>query len=362
MFHDIDLRALAEREGPERAFMSLYLAGPESLNGLKRRIEKVRTLLDDEAEREHFEENLRLAREHLESWNFDGRALALFVCWAEDYLEAFPLEREVEDLLWVDSSPYIRPLAELQDEYENFVVVRADNERTRLYFVTSAVAKEAASVRGDVKHNTKKGGWSQKRYERRRDTELQHYAQDVVDKLEALDRQADFRRIVLLGEEETLTAFKDALPKSLSDKVAGEEALNIDAEDDRLWSEAFDLYFEEERASEKRLWEQIKDAYMQGGRGAVGPAEVLDAATVGRVEQLIVTRDARIPCIRCRACEYLAAGASEMCPVCGSEDVFKEDLVEELVALVTKSSGETEFSDPIGGLSEAGDVAALLRY
>ncbi len=362
MFNAIDLRALAERQGPERAFVSLYLTGPESMQSLGRRVEDVRRLLEDNPdEREHFEQSLALIRDHLDEHPPGDGSRCLFACWATGYLEAFPLEKEVDDLLWIDSSPYIRPLAELQDEYENFVVVAADNTRARIYFVTSAVAKEAARVRGDVKNDVKKGGWSQKRYERRRDKELQHYVQDVADKLWALDQQETFDRIVLIGSEETLTALRDALPQSLSEKLAGEAGAELD-EEQAVLAEAFGLFFEEERASEKALWERIKGAYMQDGRAAVRPGNVLEAAATGRVEHLIVTRGAKLAGVRCRTCENLSAGTPEPCPVCGARDLFTVDLVNELVELVAKTGGQTEFSDPIAGLSEMGDVAALLRY
>ena len=362
MFDKINLRALADQSGPERAFLSLYLAGPDALRTLDRRIDTVRRLLsENETEREYFEENLKQVEDFLDGYSFDGNALCLFTCWATDYQQAFPLEKEVPNMLWVDSSPYIRPLAELQDEYENFVVVAADNTSTRIYLVTSAVAREAASVRGDIKNDVKKGGWSQKRYERRRDEELQHYAKDVVAKLQALNREAGFRRLILLGSQEALTAIEEALPEPLAEKVAGEEKANLQ-DDKALWKEAFGMFFEEERASEEVLWEKIKSAYMQGEQAAVGPKDVLEAAGVGRVEHMIVTRDAKVAGIRCRDCENLSAGNLDQCPVCGSDDVFTEDLINELVELLAQSSAETEFSDPIAGLSEVGDVAALLRY
>ncbi len=361
MFNKIDLQTLAGQEGPERAFVSLYLSGRDSLDKLDERIRNVRGLLDDEAEREHFEENLRLIREKLDGYAFNGGGLCVFACWANDYLEAFPLEKPGPDLLWVDSSPYIRPLAEMQDEYENFVVVAADNTKARVYFVTSAVAEEAARVRGDVKSDVKKGGWSQKRYERRRDKELQHYTKGIAEKLQALNEETDFDRIVLLGSEETLTALQNALPQQLKEKLAGVKTADLTKEEHVL-EEAFGLFFEEERASEERLWEQIKNAYMRGERAAVRPGNVLKAAATGRVEKLIVTRDAKLAGVRCRDCENLSAGVPENCPVCGKKDLFKVDLVNELVELVARSSGETEFTDPIGGLTEVGDVAALLRY
>src|SRR5690606_7133511 len=109
-----------------------------------------------------------------------------------DYLQVIRLERSVPDLLWVDSSPYIRPLAELRDEYENFVVVAASNTDTRVYVVTSAKPDEEARVRGDVKNHVKVGGWSQKRYARRRDKELHHYAREIADVLSDLAARESF--------------------------------------------------------------------------------------------------------------------------------------------------------------------------
>jgi peptide subunit release factor 1 (eRF1) len=93
-----------------------------------------------------------------------------------------------------------------------------------------------------------------------------------------------------------------------------------------------------------------------------GPEEVLKAAAVGRVEKIAVTRDAKLSGTRCRDCENLSAGELKKCTVCGSADVFPVDLVNELAELAALTSAETDFVDPIQGLSEAGEVAALLRY
>lgn len=364
MFNEIDLRALAERQGPERAFLSLYLSGPDALASLDRRIGNVRRLLaDNPAEQEYFEENLKMVRDFLETFSFDGdaKALCLFACWATDYLEAYPLERSGPDLLWVDSSPYIRPIAELQDEFENYVVVAADNTDAHVYFVTSAVTNEEIRVKGEVKNQVKVGGWSQKRYQRRRDKELHAYAREIADVLADLDGRVPFDRILLVGSKETMEEIEAVLPAPLAQKLGGKQTVNLQQEE-QVWREAYGLYWEEERAEEQALWEQVKGAYLRGGRAVVGPEEVLQAAAVGRVARMIVTRDARLPGIRCRSCENLSAGTPAACPVCGAEDVFKEDLVNELVELMARSSAETEFTDPIAGLREVGDVAALLRY
>lgn len=363
MFNTIDLRKLAEISGPERAFVSLYLATPDSYAALKPRIESIRALLaDNPVETEYLEENLKLVEKWLAEHTWDTDGLALFVCWALDFVEAYPLTVGGRDFIWVDSSPYIRPLAELQDEYENFVVVAADNTASRIFFVTSARADQDARVKGGIKNNVKVGGWSQKRYERRRGNELVHYSKEIVDVLTEMEQKEKFDRLILVGSQETMTEIENALTTTLTAKLAGKQNVDFSAGDDQLFDAAFEMFFAAERESESQLWEKIKGEYCRGGLAVTGADEVLKAAAVGRVEKIAVTRDARLAGTRCRDCENLMSGDLEKCQVCGSESVFKVDLVNELVELLALTSAEADFVDPIEGLTNAGDVAALLRY
>ena len=219
MLQQIDLRELAAMEGPERAFVSLYASGPEALQSLRDREERVRRLLaGNDTELEHFEQSLRMIREVLEERELDG-GIALFSCWALDFLVGYPLPVATPDLLWIGPSPYIRPLAELQDEHETFVVAMMDNRDCSLHLVTSTEPRQVDRVKGDVKNHVKKGGWSQKRYQRRRRNELMHYSKEVVEALERLVEESGAQRIVLLGSQEALGELEAALPETLREKV-----------------------------------------------------------------------------------------------------------------------------------------------
>jgi len=89
---------------------------------------------------------------------------------------------------------------------------------------------------------------------------------------------------------------------------------------------------------------------------------VLKAALNGRVESMIVTRDAKIKGTQCRDCENLVHGTPQTCQICGSKSVFEVDLVNEIVRHLHLTSAITDFVDPIPGLSKAGDIAAVVRY
>ena len=363
MLETIDLRELAEMGGPERAFVSLYASGPDSLQSLRDRETQVRSLLaGNETELQHFDEGLRMIREALAEHEID-EGVAIFACWALDFLVGYPLAVPTPDLLTVGSSPYIRPLAELQDEHESFAVVLMDNRQCSVHLVTATAPQQVDRVRGDVKNHVKKGGWSQKRYQRRRQNELMHYAKEVAEALGKLVEESGVSRIALLGSQEAVGELERALPESLREKVVGTDtAVELGADVEDLVEIARELAAEQERGDEQALWERIKGEGLGGGLAAIGPKEVLAAAQAGRVEAMLVARDAEVEAMRCRDCELLAVAKPQQCPGCRSTSVFAVDLVDELVTLLVTTSAESEFADPFPELMEAGGVAALLRY
>lgn len=361
---DIDLRPLAELEGAERAFLSFYAASPAALEQLDDKAERVRAFLDGEpAESEHFEENLALLRSWLEEEapaEFEG--LAVFTSWALGLRHGIVLTVPVPDLLRVGTSPHLLPLAILQDEYETFAVVAADNRATRIFVVTSAVAQEEERVAGDVKNRVKKGGWSQKRYARRRENQLHHYAKDVAERLVALREEQPFSAIVLLGSDETRREIREVLPTELAERVVGERAVDLHDGEETLVDEAFEVFFEANREADEELWERIREEGISGGLAATGATRVLEALRQGRVEAMLVEEGTKLPGTRCRDCEHVVHGSPTTCQACGSSDVFTLDLVEELVRLAETTSATVQFPEELAGLRRFGGVAALLRW
>jgi len=365
MFADIDLRALAEMTAPERAFLSVYLSGPRSAGELSKKFTAIRRLLSGDGpardEREHFDENASAVLKHLEQNTLASGAFCLFSCWALDFLQAVEIAAPVKDLVRIDSSPYIRPLAELRDEYENVAVVVADNRRARIFLVSSAVAGPEETVRGNVKNHVRKGGWSQQRYERRRDKQLLAYVREIADALARLDQEETFRRIVLVGGKEALAVLYENLPQALRDKVS-QKAIDLGSSEAALNADIMDLFVEAERRSEKDLWERIKGEVLRGGLGVVGLDEVLWAARAGQVESMIVDRTYRPEGRRCRDCGNLEVAIVEACTACGSDSLFTVDVVNELVGMLELTGASADFADPIESLTGAGGIGALLRY
>ncbi|MFC1925653.1 Vms1/Ankzf1 family peptidyl-tRNA hydrolase [Chloroflexota bacterium] len=365
MFADVDLRELAEMTSPDRCFLSLYIEAPGSLENMEQGIRKMSKALDsDEAEkneREHLVENWGMVQRYLARNPIEKGSACIFACWLLDFLQVIPLPVKVSDLVRLDSSPYIRPLAELQDEYENVAVVVADNKVARIFVVSSAVAGDMETVHGNVKNHVRKGGWSQQRYERRRDKQLLHYAREIVQDLQSIENREQINHILLVGGKEMLREIYDNLPQSLQNKTASKRS-ELHKGDASVNEDIMELLSEVERECESGNWERIRREYLRSGLAVVGIKDVLAAVLEGRVDMMVVCRDFHHTGYRCRECDTLFIEPLEVCTTCNSTSLYEVDAINELVELVIRQSGETDFTDPIDTLVESGSIGALLRY
>jgi len=360
---EIDLRPLAELEASERAFLSCYLSGEAGRQSLKNRITRVRRLLAAKPdELDHFEASLTLLERWLDDHARGDDTVAVFACGALDFVQGWRLPIAVPNLLRAGAAPYLRPLAELQDEYGTLAVIAANNRATTIHLVTLSRSTAAARVRGDVKNAVKKGGWSQKRYARRREKQLERYATEVVERLDALDRDHTIDRIVLVGSAESLQQIESSIPPRLRDRTFRRDGINVGGDNEALIEEAWAAWFVAEREEERALWDEIAEEAFGEGLAAFGADDVLEALGQGRVDTLLVSRDSTVQGTRCRACEHLVPGTSDACPKCGSTDVFTIDLINELVRQAELTSADVEFADASDALSQEDGVAALLRY
>jgi peptide chain release factor subunit 1 len=361
----LDLHGLAELSAPDRAFLTVYLRGGDDVDWLEEEVENACGLLADDGGSDEAEELRRNAGPLLEALRrAEHRGpMAGFSCWLADLLLLVPLEVPLGRSVHIDSSPYIRPLAELLDECETSAAVIADNTRTVIRLVTCSCPRggDEQVIRGNVKNHVRKGGWSQQRYERRRDRELLHYAKEVAQALRELRSQVYYTRLVLIGSRETTSAIVEQLPPEL-EEMAIVEAVDLKRPKTELDREIAALLDRGERESERERWLRIRSAYLSGGLGQVGFAEVMRAAGEGRVEEAVISRGLSLSGTRCRECGHLDFTAVSRCPACGSESVFEADLVEELVDRLESTGALVDFVDPMESLESAGGVGALLRW
>ena len=364
MLDSATLRDLADLAGPERAFLTVYLDAADAPSVLDARFARIRGLLADEPEElEHFEESLAMAREMIEAHGATPEgALAIYASWAADLRAAYALPEPVGTKVWMGDAPFLRPAYELLDEHETYAAVVLDNEKARIYLVSAEEVDEEGRVRGDVKNRVKKGGWSQKRYARRREKQIETYATEIADGLATLDAERPFARLVLVGSDEPVQAVTAALRTDLRDKLVGSTSVDGNASDAEALDAAAELAEAGERQSEQELWQAIREQGVGPGLAAFGATAVWEALRTARAESVLVDREAEVSGTKCRACEHVVHGTPATCGACGSKDVFRVDLVEVMAEQAARTGAEVDFADPFDGLTEVGGVAALLRY
>jgi peptide subunit release factor 1 (eRF1) len=360
-----DLKKLAEMSTSERTFLSVYLAGPHSVTGLEKKCERMRHLLrtdgPEKDEREYFDDNVRVVTGYLDRYPLKSGALCIFSCHLLDVFRTIPLSVHVEDLIRIDASPFIRPLAELRDEHATAAVVVADNKKARIFVVSMAETGSEEVIRGNVKNHVKVGGWSQQRYERRRDNELHKYALEIVEALEKIGRSEEIDHILMVGSKETLRVVHDNMPHGLKDKAV-EKAIDLSKGDPSINKDIMELFREEEPTTGLEHWEHIRAEYLRGGLVVIGLEEVLHMAKAQRIEHAIVDRTIRPPGMRCRNCHNLNIGLVKSCLVCASRSLYEVELLNEILDMVYLSGGTAYFTDPVRTLTDAGGIAAHLRY
>ena len=359
----VDLRKLSSVSSAERAFLTIYISEKSTREDVEKALNKKKKVLKKGTDDfEYFSENFRIIMDDIDKNPVKKGTHVIFCCWALDYYERIDLEMPVEDLIRIDSSPYILPLAQFEDEYENYLVIAASNEKTKIYMVSCQKTIKEDDIKGNIKNHVKVGGWSQQRYERRRDKEFSVYVKDIVEKIRDLAKGIDFRRIVIVGSKETIRELGDVLPNDLKKLVVGEKALDLKKSEKSVNEEIFSLLWEEERRTERELWNRTKSRYLKGELGVTGTYDVLYFTKRGRVDSVIVNKNADLKGVRCRNCEELSDSETDKCPECGSSSIFEIDLVNEITELLKLSGGEIEFAENIDELKEAGDIAAILRY
>ncbi len=345
--------------------MSIFLAGAHSITELDQKLSKLRRVLKSNKaskdEREYFDENVKTVEEYLKKYPLKTGSLCIFTCQAINFFQAICLPEPVNDVVRIDSYPYIRPLAELYDDYENVAVVVADNEKVRIYMVSSSATGTEEVIKGDIKNHVKVGGWSQKRYERRRDKQLLQYAREIAGTLIKLDREEKYGHILLVGSKEILHIVEENMPKELQNKII-EKNLDLSKGKGSVNNEIMALLSDEEHRSQQNYWEYIRAEYLRGGLAAMGLDDVLHCTKAGRVDKMIIDRTFHPLVERCQSCYSLNVGEVETCTVCGSKLLFKVSVVNEILEMLIQSGAEYHFADSLPELREVGGIAALLRY
>ena len=365
------LRRLARFRAVRDGVLSLYLTfGPAW--GERRNIRAaVDSALDrlsesqlSEQQRAGLERERRSAHRFFRRrFNVSGRSMILFSCEPRGLWELFQLQVPSLSIARFAERPAVSQLAAILDEQERYGVLILDKERARLLSVYLGEVEDEITLKSRYSGRTAAGGWSQARYERRREGQLHTHVMKAIDALAREQRRRGFDRILIGGPDEARAALLGALPRGLRSRVSGTFSCELSASDQTVLKRTRKLMEAAERDAEETMVGHLLAAAKSGGQATIGWEETLPALLGGRVHKLVVVDRLRH---RGRSCVggHVAAGRARVCSRCQEPVGASHDLTEAAVgaALDTQASVEMVRGSAAQRLRREGGIGAVLRY
>lgn len=363
MMQEQDLHELAELVTDGAPVLSLYLnLDRHNRSGDEHKL-ALRQLLAQAAEQEAAAADVeRIERFFETEFDRQGRSIACFSCQTPKFWRAFQLPAPLQNAVYVGRRPYVKPLSDLWDNYECFAVVMVDREGARvLTYRLGALTETAGTLGAEVKRH-KQGGLAAQKLQRYEDQEARHNLREAAEWAADYLGQQNVSRAVVSGTEETLAAFKSLMPRPLADKVVGTVNLDGNASPAEAWDRAYEIAQAAQRLQEADLLDQVITLAHKGGAGAIGLADTLAALQQGRVYQLLIDPSLRRPGAQCANCNAVVVEALSECPYCGGKMQPSQDVVNLAVHAAIDAGVKVSSLEPSSRLTEAGQIAAVLRY
>jgi peptide subunit release factor 1 (eRF1) len=367
MLTERDLQELVSYR-PKHDVLSVYLNVDPSAGTADAYKLRLRQLLKEfESRLPQDVEALNRFVEHEYDWS--GRGLALFSCAPDQFLRSVSLSIPVRERARALNRAYVKPLADLWDNYGNYGVILVDQQGARLFHFHLGELREQEGTFGEEVRQIKQGGGSQASGRRGGSHASTSQPQTIERNLKetaklASDffKESNVRRILISGTDATVARFQDLLPKSWRSLVVGTFPMSITSGLPQILERSLEIALETERQREAKLVSAMITAAAKGQDGVIRLDDTLSSVYAGRVQTLIIHDGFRAPGYRCQVCDYITTQKLDQCPFCGGS--FKQiiDAVEHAVRRVLENNGEVEVVHESPALERAGSIGALLRY
>ncbi|MGI9182969.1 MAG: VLRF1 family aeRF1-type release factor [Longimicrobiaceae bacterium] len=369
-----DLERLVSRPPGDAKILSLFL--DMSVNSDNKRTfqvflnQKRAEFQELDSERSnHHVEPIGAAFDRIDRWiddEFDeaNRGVALYTEIGGDWFEALQFPVPITNRMVINERPVVGPLAQVLESYHHHGVVLLDREHVRILSVYLGTLLDEIEVRGDpfpAPHDVQAGGYSQKRYQRRKAEEMRHFFREFAKEVEEFVRRYKADDLVILGTDENVAKFKEFLSDRLREMVVYTGPMGVDDSTSEVLAR-IEPHLRAEREREAReVVEVLLDRVGQGYLATAGFQSTLTALQEGKVDTLVMARDHERNGARCPQCGFVFARDPGSCPYDGTATEEGIDVVEEMVRMAEEQDSEVEFVEP-GAVAEVGGVGALLRF
>ncbi|UCE01339.1 MAG: hypothetical protein JSW67_08525 [Candidatus Latescibacterota bacterium] len=288
-----------------------------------------------------------------------SQGVALFACARQKVFHVVGSSEPFRSTFVVSDRPYLDPLQSVTSGAPRVLACLVDSRSARILELGAGSIQPQAEIHNDVMRRHHQGGWSQMRFQRRVDDQVDHHHREVASALTQLSDREPALAVVIAGPEKVVTAFRAYLPERVVQRVVVGLPVSLKAQEREIVGRILASFERgEERRNELELERQLDDA-LSPTRGARGTAEVLQAANEHAIRRLYVSSDFDARGWRCTGCSSMGTHVPLSCPFCAGI-VESTDVRGELITKVLASGGEVA-AVPASLQMQTG-VAALLRY
>lgn len=318
-------------------------------------------------DRKSFERDVERIRDYLDNdVRKSANGLAIFACaGAGEFFEAIQLDAPIPDhWLFIGSVPHLYPLARVNDQFPRYAALIVDTNSARL-FVFGLGATEARHDVTNVKtRKSAMGGWSQARFQRRIEHFHEQHMKEVADLLDRVVREEDLTKIVVACDEVARPLLLAQLPQHVQEKLVDVTALDVREGEAAVLRETLDVLRQHDADTDVARVQTLRNAWLGGGLGVVGPDATLRALSLAQVEELLITASPE----RLAHARQLPPDAApgpvdvDTSAPAAAADADQLKLADELVTRAQQQSARIRFIEDPALLQDVGGVGAILRF
>src|SRR5436190_10832510 len=317
------------------------------------------------AAREGLKRDIARAREYLSAADFSGaHGLALFCSDPAGLFEAIKLPRPIRSRAVIDDSPFVEPLADMSKR-DRWAILLVNRQTARMLRGGKDGLEELPPLEDDVHGQHDQGGWSQARYQRSVDKEVQDHLKRTGEVVFRRFKRDPFDRLLLGRPEEILPDMEERLHPYVRVRVAGRVEVDVEnTSPEQVRAAAAPAIEEADRRREREALDRVVEGVQRGGRAAAGLDETLGVLNERRVETLVLSSGFTASGKWCPECGsvYSDNGEAE-CPADGTALQERDNIIESAVELALVQSADVlvmhHFRDE---LEPHGSIAAVLRF
>lgn len=348
------IRELSEIYDPKSndSFVSLYYSRGYDTKFIDRRVRAIQSVFKGD-ELQNFNKTIIQIKTVLKQ--HPNENIAIFASYKNNFKKHVILPMNIENSLIVDSSPYLRPLARIFDEWESFTLLLVSSNFAKIYSIYLGKVEDTKKISKDIMNKHKKGGWSQARFNRLRKGAIHSFYKEVIEELK---ERAD-ELIIIAGPGTAKNELIQMLPQKLKNRIVDVIDINIHDEN-RLLKESIHLISEKEKRKSHEAVKHLKQEILKDGLYSYGIEETLKSVKNGQVELLIIEKKYKIRGWICEHCQSVGEGIKKICSYCG-DNTSEVDVLEEIIEFAERTNAEIEFTDD-EEIKNLGHIGAILRY